>query len=645
MPEWDQLDKRLNALSIIAFVIVVVLMARLGYMQVIKGSTYARQAEINSTRVLPVEASRGEIYASDGALLATSRPGYYVSYLDTGTSDRNEVLTRLAEMVNLPAEDMIKAVESNRWRRYQPVRLTGEIPLDMVLILDEHRMDLPGVMVQTEPVRVYPQGTLAAHVLGGVGPLTDAQLKTISERGLAGYSGDETVGRLGVELAYEFVSPDRSLRGTSGGELVQVDANGRLVQQLGYTPPVPGNSLHLTLDSKLQRVAEAAIATQLAALQKKPASARAREAAVVAMDPRTGAVLAFASYPGFDPGTVIKDYAELLNNPDRPLENKVFTQYPPGSIFKPVTMLAGFRDGVVDASSRFNDPGYFTHPWLGDIKKKDWLPGGHGYGLTPSDGIKYSCNTVFYNIGTRIYGKHGNSSVLDVIAATAEEFGLGKQVPFADMEGYRQDAGVLPTTDNFIKNVSSNYPNRSKYPYLSEVLDVTIGQGINTYTPLQIADYVSTLANGGTRYAPYLVDKITGPDGKVVYQHTPEVLNTVDIPQEAMKIIRDGMYQVANAGDGTAWSQFHLAGRDALAKAGIIVAAKTGTAQVYGQPDDGWMMAFAPYDNPQIAVVAFVKYGAGGSTAAGPIARQVLEAYFNVSTQVTSDVTGPVVQP
>lgn len=617
--ERESFEKRINYLSVTVFFLAVVLFGRLFYVQLVKGDYYLARAERNSSRQIVIDAPRGDIVSADGVTLVSSRPAYVVSYLvPTATAQQDQAIPTLATLLaeyGVTEESLRKVINDNRGRRYQPIRLAVDVSEQTVLQIDEMRMDLPGVMVERQAVRDYRFGNLASYLIGGLGAITPNK---VSEYEAAGYRANATVGIFGLENAFENVAPQLSLRGQDGSRLVEVDNWERLIAVVGETPAVAGNKMILTIDSELQMAAEQALADIVAQLNDNDARYKQKpsKAAAVALNVKTGEILAWASYPNFDPGSWAKAPALWTNN--IPLN-----AYPVGSTMKPLVSLLALTDGIVSPTEKFYCPGYFQ---VGNTKKYCANRVGHGH-LNLEEAIKVSCNVVYYDIAQRLVKKYGRAEAMDKIGDTVKLLQFGSEIPLDFAPGYLRSPGIIPTSENFRRVY--NYT-----PYPGEVWDVAIGQGIVEFTPLQMAAYASMLANGGYHYQPHVVKQIVDPAGNVNFQVEPELLTKVDLDPAALELVRKGMHEVTlparpgGAGNGSAYYLFTY---DPVIRDGqkVEVAAKTGSAQVGpGISPHSWFIGYAPYEEPEIAVAVFVQHGRWGATAGVPVAHSIIKAYF-----------------
>lgn len=618
----QEFEKRMSVVGVLITFLAIVLVGRLGYMQLVKGVYYEQRAESNSSRQLVIDAPRGDVVSADGELLATSRPAYVVSWMVPSTeAEREEVIPLLAQLLSqyqVTEERIHTQIEENSWRRYQPIRLAVDIDEATVQAIDERRMELPGVTVERQAVRSYPYGNMASYLIGGLGAITQ---NTVTEYRNAGYRLDATVGIFGLEKAYELVDPKLSLRGVDGYRQVEVDHANRLVADLGETPAIKGNNLVLTIDSRVQAAAEQALTDVVTKLNDKDSRypQKPTKAAAVVLNVKTGAILGWAAYPTFD-------------ETDWPAANYLWTSntplnaYPVGSTFKPITLMAGLLQGVVKPNEVFSDPGYYQ---VGATKKWDYHTSGYGR-VSLMESLKLSVNVVYYNIAQRLINLYGTAGAMDAIGDVAKLFGFDQQLAVDFAPGYLSSPGIVPTSENFRRIYGYT-------PYPGEVWDIAIGQGIVEFTPLQMASYTAMLANGGYRYQPYVVQQVTSPTGEVNWSAQPKLLNQVELDPTAMDVIREGMHEVTLPANGAPanGSAYYLFTTDPVMRDGqkVEVAGKTGTAEVGSQTPHSWFISYAPFEDPEIAMAVYVEHGRTGASGAVPVAHAIYKAYFENSNR------------
>ncbi|MBM7854528.1 penicillin-binding protein 2 [Desulfohalotomaculum tongense] len=633
--------KKARVLAVMVVLVFAVLVGRLAYLQFFQAEKYTTLARQNHMRLIPIPAPRGEMYARDGKTkIVGNKPVYTVSLVYLGLKNTPQVAQRLAEILSIDADEIMQKLDAQKLRLYQPVKIAANVPLETVLEIEQHRLELPGVVIDIEPVRDYPLGGIAAHVVGYVRQISEQELE---ERKDKGYRPGDEIGKLGLERKYEDY-----LRGTAGARQVEVDAQGRPVRDLGISKPVPGNGLILTIDHKVQKAADEALARQIKYLQENTKHKDAKAGAVVAVDVHSGEILALASYPTYDPRVFTKflpeeTWRELVEK--QAFTNRALSAYPPGSTFKMVVGIAGLETGIIDPDKKMFDPGYF----MAGTRINDWKPGGHGY-VDLRKAIQISCNTYF--------GTYALEIGIDKIAEYAGQFGLGSVLGIDLYPG--EEEGILPTPESkyqlWKQNLSSEQRKQleeieAKYKELIENAagekerqrlrrqlrrerqrinwnlvwydydtgNTSLGQGDSKYTPLQLACYTAAIANGGTLYKPHLVKEIIDHRHRTVKKFSPEVIRKIDVAPENLAVIREGMKLVAQPG-GTAYYQ--------MKDLPVAVGAKTGTAEVFGEDNHALIVAFAPADDPQIAVAAIIQHGGHGGTGAGPVVHDVLAAYF-----------------
>ncbi|NLX90743.1 MAG: penicillin-binding protein 2 [Firmicutes bacterium] len=604
------MDKEmLRRTRIFIFVVILVfllLVSRLAYLQIINYEYYWEKAEKNRLRILPITAPRGEIFDRQGRQLVTNRPGFTVSLVDLGSGYDDETIVRLAELLEMEEEEIQKKIDLQYYRRYLPVRLKMDVDFETVSKIAEHRLDLPGVVIEVQPIRYYVLNDFAAHVLGylGEGTVAGTVIDFWNEAGYVYREGD-LVGQAGLEMVWE-----PFLKGEDGGLQVEVNSTGQAIREFERVEPKPGANLFLTLDASLQIVVEEAL-HEAVRLQWEDNNFYAGEAGAVVIDPRNGKILAMASIPSYNPNTFSEDYTTLLQSSGRPLVNKTIEEhYPVGSVFKMVTGIAGLEEGVITSTERLYCGGRVTR--FG-ATKSCFRGTAHG-SLNIVQAIAKSCNIFFYELGLRVG--------IDDLANYAREFGFGQPTGLKDIFG--EKGGIVASRK--YKEQSFNEP---WYP--AETMDASIGQSFHSITLLQLANYVSMIANGGIHYRPYLVDRVVDSDGNVLMVAEPEVLHKMEVMDLNWEIIREGMKQVTMPG-GTA---------SRLANLPVKAAGKTGSAQVAGRgsdiPSHGFFVGYAPADNPEIALVVFIKYGGTGGASAVPVAEKILESYFADETAQESE--------
>ena len=583
---YDGFDRRLRVLGALMVLVIAVLIGRAGYLQIYQGEYYAGLADGNRIRIIPAMAPRGTFYDRNGQLLVTNRPGFTVSLLPLTQPIGDDVIARLSQLVNVPVDDIKQKIAAHSG--FDPIRIKTDVTPDIVSIIEEQKELYPGVMIENQPIRDYVLKQEGAHTFGYVSEINDQELE--DKKG-QGYKSGDIIGKFGLEKIY-----DQYVRGEDGGDQVEVDVSGKPVARLGRKVPVPGNDLVLTIDKDLQAAAEKAVDARLAEIH-------ASAAAAVVMNPQTGEVLALVSRPAFDPnlfahGISSKDWNALNNNPFHPMDDKAISgEYPPGSTFKIVTGTAALTEGKVSPEEKILDTG---HHWI--------IPKGNADGealgwINFREALAHSDNVYFYEMGNRLG--------IDLLEKYARMFGLGKRT---GIDLPYEAEGLVANREYKKKNFEDGDW------YLSETFDAAIGQGFNLVTPLQAAMVMGEIAADGKRYKPHLVSRIQTQDGKVIKEFQPELLSTLDVPENVIRLVQEGLHDVTTF--GTAAGIFRGFPVD--------IAGKTGTAENSQGRDHGWFVAYGPFDNPNIVVAVIVEQGGYGAQSAVPIGHEILEAAFHV---------------
>lgn len=582
---------RLHTLLVVCLVLFAVLLGRMVYLQLWRGDYYAKQSDGNRLRQSRILAPRGIIYDSEGKELVNNLPGYAV-VLQKQSSYKPETLQRLSNLLQMPVEEINAKIKASE-NFYEPIMLKNNLDQQMVTKIEEQRRYMPEVMLSVQPIRNYPYHELAVHALGYVGEVSSYEI----EQGLfKNISQGSLVGKGGLEKTY-----DKYLRGEDGAFMEEVDVAGNVVKHYDSVQPVPGKNLKLTIDYELQKELEAFTDKHLAFLRSSGIAPGARAAAVVAIDPRNGAVRAMVSRPGYDPnwfvhGISSKNWNSINNDPNYPMNNKVITgEYPPGSTFKIVTGSAAFELKKVGLNEPIFDGGF--HPMVPTMGNA----GGEVLGwLTFIKALAMSDNVYFYELGYRVG--------IDNIEKYAHIFGFGERTGI-DLEG--ESKGLVAS-----KKVKRKIWNEDWR--LGDTFNAAIGQGFNLTTPIQLSVMLSIVANGGTKYQPYLVDSIINSDGSLFEKPKRAEGKHIDVSQQTIDYIRMGMSATTQEG-GTA---SYFAG---LPKP---IAGKTGTAENSHGRDHGLFVAYGPVDDPELVVVCIVEQGGFGSVAAGPIVYKAFEEFF-----------------
>ncbi len=605
--EIHQFRLRMTALAVLVFVCFGILTARLVWLQVIHHDQYMAQAEDNRIALVPIVPNRGLIVDRNGVVLAQNYSAYTLEITPSKLQANLEsVIDELAKIVSIEPKDrkrFKRLMEESR--SFASVPLRTRLTDDEVARFTAQRFRFPGVEVQARLFRQYPLGEVASHVVGYIGRINAKEAAALEESDdAANYNGTDHIGKEGLEKKYE-----RYLHGTTGYEEVERSAGGRAIRTLSRRAPVPGSNLILSIDIELQKVVEEAFGDQ--------------RGAFVAIEPETGDVLAYVSRPGFDPNLFVdgidsQSWNELNTSLDRPLMNRPLSgTYPPGSTFKPFMSLAALELGFRRPEQGIRDPGFFM---LGGHRFNDDKPGGHGY-VDMYRSIAESCDTYYYQLG--------NEMGIDNISRFLAPFGFGSPTGI-DLE--HEKSGVLPSKEWKANRFKRN---RAAQKWVGgDTISISIGQGFNNYTMIQLAHAVANLANNGVVMKPHLVKLIEDGATRERTLTTPKESRRIPLKQENIDFIKRAMVGVTQEAYGT--------GRRAFANAGYISGGKTGTAQVIGlkgqkynahaiderHRDNALYTAFAPADKPKIAIALVVENAGFGAATAAPIARKALDYYL-----------------
>jgi len=604
--EDKQLARRLMLLFFIVFVVFAVLVLRLAHVQLVAGETYAMLSENNQLKRLPITAPRGRILDASGEVLVDNQTVFTVTFQplegrNQPKQDIQAIAEHLAKVLEMEPKEVLEAMDVGPQRRmssYIPRRIKSGISPEVMAYLEEHRNELPGVDVVPEPMRKYVYGNFLSHVLGYTRPVpADEKDKYLAK----GYRADDRVGVFGLEAQYEDV-----LKGIDGYMEVLVNSRYEQVGKKNVVAPVRGHDLVLTIDRDFQAKVEAILAETVRSLAKKGV----RQASAVVLDPKTGAVKAMANYPNFDPnifnGKISPEvYAKEIQGREQNIA--INGSYTPGSVVKPATVLMGMHEGVITPKSRL--PAGVIHIGGG----RTVSDGGRASGMiTAKVALQRSSNVFMVGIGERMVKRHPGpyQDLFPVFDRYYQMFGLGQKT---GIDLPKESIGL-----------------RGRDKYYGNLLYMTFGQYHN-YTPIQLAQYVATIANGGYRMQPYLVQEIRrgtdrpGEEAEVIWRKTPKVLNRLPMNPAYIKDVQEGMRMVASPG-GTGYRVYQ--------GLPFQVAAKTGTAQT-GAGDNSLILGYAPYHNPEIAFVVVIPKGGAGSAVSGPVSRKIIEAYFGLDKKET----------
>ena len=594
----DWYKRRLFGIMIAVFVAFGILASRLFYLQIIRGDHYFKMSKNNCIRIQRVKPVRGLIFDRNGTLLVENRPSFDLSIIPCDAKPIELTIDKLFVYVPLFFDEIHKKINKKKLGHgYRPVLLKKDIGRDALASISAHRFELPGIVIDTNARRNYIYDALSSHLIGYLGEINADELKSGSYR----YKkGGDAIGKYGVEKAY-----DTYLSGIPGGRIVQVNANGQVVEVLDTVEPEPGRNIFLTIDFALQSIAEAQLKDKVGA--------------VVAMDPSSGDILAMASSPTFSQNDFIngissEQWHRLVSNPNRPMMNKaVQGLYPPASTYKIVTAFAALEEGLIDENTTFYCPGSYQY---GDRVFACWKEQGHGK-VDIAEALAQSCDVFFYHMGRKLG--------VDRLAWYAKKCGLGVKTGInLDHEA----GGLIPTAAWKKKRTGISWQG-------GENLSIAIGQGYNLVTPLQMAVLFGAVANGGTEFKPQILKSIQTVEGRDVRIAQPEIIGKLPVSKETLDLVRKGLRGVVHNKHGTArWyvydEEFDISG-------------KTGTAQVVSRKMEkdsqknksnisyeshAWFVGYAPTQDPEIVVSVLIEHGKHGSSGAGPIAKEMIVSYL-----------------
>ena len=578
------------------------MLVRIWYLQILKGEDFMGKSEQNRIRKITLPDHRGTIKDRRGETVVSIRPSFSLYVTPEDAKNISESLNSLSKNIEINQKKI--KMDISQSRSFKDVLMKRDISRTEIAYFEENKMMFPGIHIKIEPLRSYINKEFAAHIIGYLGEVSKEELKNPKYNK---YEQGEMIGRNGLEKIYE-----STLKGKRGYKEVEVDVAGRELKILRKLSPQIGNSLFLTLDSRVQK--------KLEELMEEISGNNPVEGSVVVMKVATGEIIAMVSKPSYDPnlfaaGISRKKWNRLLNDKKNPLQNRsIDGQYPPASTYKLVTAYAALSENVIKPEDTIFCPGHFR---LGKRDYRCWKKRGHG-AMNLHDALVQSCDVYFYTLGHRLG--------IDNLAKYAKKLGFGSHTGIG-LSG--EKSGLIPSTA-WKKKVK----NEVWYP--GETISASIGQGYNLITPLQNASMISAIANGGFLPAPYLVKKIEDSEGKLIKEFSPKILKNIAMDPEILKHLKEGLRGVVYEAHGT--------GHRARLK-NIVVSGKTGTAQVvsmkdsedidpeekipYSFRDHAWFIAFAPYENPDIAVSIIIEHGGHGGETAAPIARKIMENYFS----------------
>jgi penicillin-binding protein 2 len=583
----EEYRKRIQGLGILLLIGFGVVLLRLIQMQLLEGSTFLDLSARNRERLIPIKAQRGLIYDRHGELLAGNVPAFNVSLipaaLPSDAPARQQEYTLLQKLLALDENEVEDKLNHRKFRFFEPLRLKGNLDRVTAALMEEHKPELPGMMVLTESQRFYKHETLGFHVLGYVGEISEHDL-ALRE----GYQAGDIVGQAGVEKVY-----DHYLKGRNGWLHIEVDAHGRQLGILGKEDPWTGHSLVLSLDTKIQEAAEKTLGN--------------RRGVIIVEDVRNGEVLALASAPTYNPnafarGIPTDDWSKLLADKDFPLTNRAIQGlYPPGSLFKIVTLTGALQEKLVDPQEDFLCKGVY---WISTWPYRCWNENGHGM-VEARRSLIESCDIYYYQVGLRLK--------VDKLGEWARRFGFGTPT---GIDLPNELSGLVPTPQ--WKERTQNMP---WFP--GNTVMMSIGQGYMMATPMQMLGSMCAAANGGIIYRPHLLHQVLSASGRIIHEVKPEVMYNVAAGPDVWSLLQKSLTDVVNSKHGT--------GKQARLE-NIKVAGKTATAQNPHGEDHAAFAAFAPAEKPEIAVLVYLENAGGGGAEAAPLARKVLEAYFGIAS-------------
>jgi penicillin-binding protein 2 len=651
---------RLTFLTVLVVGLFLALFGRLWFLQILAGDRYTLAAEQNRVRSVITEAPRGRILDANGVELVGNRPALTISadrmqLLDGNgdplDEDADRVLDRLSALLRLERDEIVERLVSRRYSIFRPIPIAIDVAPEIVFAVREQQELFPGVVAETLPVRTYPQGQLAAHLVGYLGEISESELA--EEPYVGEYRPGEFIGRGGLEQTYE---PD--LRGEAGSRRLEVNRQNRVVGVLQDREPVPGGDLVTSIDLDLQEAVETILAKGILASRSFTHTGSGRSlpstgGSAVVLDPRDGSVLAMASFPSFDPrefvGGVSQDYWQEVTSEENefPLMNRVVqSAHPPGSVFKTVTGAAFMEAGRIGPRGTIDCRN--AHELAG-ITFRNWNTANEGP-MDLSAALMRSCDTYFYELAERQWRleQQQGDELEEILPIVAERFGMGRTLGI-DLPS--ESAGVVPsrawrqefwlkTRDTYCRNAEELPPGFAREINADlcvsggrwrggDAINSSIGQGDVLATPLQVAASYMAVANGGTLFRPHLGQRIVAPDGEVIREIEPESLGDLGLDDAELSVIQEGLRRVVMDRRGTAREAFTKGTPFPLDR--IPVAGKTGTAELKPLVPFAWFAAYAPADDPEVVVVVNVEQGGGGSQTAAPIARNILEHIFGIS--------------
>jgi len=618
----DSLQRRLAVLGLLIIAAFCVLFLRLWFMQIVSGNNYRKMAEGNRIREISLDAPRGRVLDRSGRVIVKNRSALTISVVPAELRDDKQVIERLSKLLGMGRNEIKHRIEKSQAPNRRAVLIMSDVGEDIVTYVREHQREFPGVIAGTKAMREYPDKELAAHVIGYLGEISSEVLK--EKKGKGCQAGDE-IGLSGVEATY-----DEELRGKVGRYRLEVDASGNSIRTLSRHEPRSGQTLRLTIDEGVQAVVENSLKSQVEVARGRydpetDKNYRASGGSAVVLDPKTGEIIAMASYPTFDLNEFVGGISDTawkkLNDPDNmyPLNNRaIMSQLPPGSTFKVVTATSALSEGIVNPNTAFFCQHIFNKGPFKDYPKYCW--GQHGH-IDLFNGIIQSCDTVFYELGYNFYLRQVNKQGRP-LWEYARDFQLGKRT---GIDLVSEMDGRVPTPE-WKKEFNKNNPAYGVW-YPGDAVNMAIGQGDLLATPLQMAYLYAGIANRGKFERPHLMKSLEDEDGHVLKKATVETAAELQVDPKVIDFVSQALTGVVK-GKGTAAATFSGFPVDR-----IPVAGKTGTSEIVGKQPTAWFVCYAPAPNPQYVVAVAIEQGGHGGESAAPVARRILEGIFNVKTE------------
>lgn len=614
---------RLAFLGAIFASLVATLVLRLWFLQVLNSDEYTQQAQQNQVRVVPEEPSRGNILDRNGKVLVTNGASLVVSIRrnELSPEEVQMVLGKLSGLLSTPMEQLNARIKDKTLLPFTPIPVAEGVTEDQVAYIREHQDEFPSVITESRPVRIYPNGRLAAHLLGNLGEIDSERLK--DER-YDGYRPGSIIGRSGIEFAYE-----KALRGKEGLQKLEVDSAGEVRRPLGRREAERGLDVVTSIDIDIQKLVEESLVQGIEKARTIYHEGTAKNylasaGGVVVMDPRNGEIIAMASFPDYDPASFVggisqEDFKVLNDDPAKPMLNRAIqVAHPPGSTFKTVTAAAALETGTATPAGKYDCP---SSSRFADTTFRNWKNANSGV-MTVVEALANSCDTVFYPWGYQFYLDYRKSKgENEILQRYARAYGFGAktgiEIPF-------ENAGRVPDAD-WLKTMNSKFP--KAFPYAlwlpGYTVNMSIGQGDILASPLQVANSYAALANGGTLFQPQVGLRMMN-GGKTVETVMPKKMRDIPLNPANLATIKAGLEAVTNYGTAaTAFSGFPLGS--------VGVASKSGTSQINNKQPFAWFAAYAPANNPQYVVAVMLEEGGRGGQTAGPIARRILEGIFKLN--------------